>query len=362
MRIDSAELHAALKVIDLVPNQAGIDSSQFIRVTLLDDGILYMALSGGSIAEAAVATKEPNGTFTIHVDRRVISAFMTGVIGKHHRSTEVTQREDGALVMRVGRQRVNLADSQVTSNYEQWLPPEEETAVVTTDADWTKYLQALCQYVPATVSVEHLAAIYSVKGYGLLATDSLSLAAYLDPTTPQTLPFPAPIAKLALGRPIVADGKGAGIQYPCGYVYQSVSSECRTKFPVDLIKKLVKGTLDAQPHMTVEARVLQDAVAYMKSFIFGTDPGAVIHVKGLEGGNAVNLSLGVTQGDARRQIACTLHAPVDSKWRVAKLLPWLNAVDPASTVTYAQIDKNDTYKEVNAAGETPWVLLIVGVT
>lgn len=363
MLIDSTELREALRIIDLVQSQQGIDSSQFIRLSVADSTV-SLAISGTSIAEASVTIAKADGAepYSVHVDRRMVNAFVAGAVAHGQKAVDITHRDDGTVLMKAGRQRINLADAQVTSAYEQWVEDTDQT-VITPTADWSKYLAALCEYVPESVtSVEHLSAIFSIENYGLLATDTFCVAGYLDKQMQQTVPVPAGIAKLSQGLPITADSKGAGILYPSGYVYQTVVADCLTKFPLSMAQKLIRGAITTQAHALIESQALFDSLSYMKSFVFGADPTVTVTIQAEAGAKDAMISLDIAQGNVRRKMPCTVHTAINRKWRLAKILPWLEVTDPKSTIMYAPSNGNDTYREAcNSNGARQmWVLLIAG--
>lgn len=329
MKIPTDDCREAFKIVDQVDNQPGLASSQYVHLTGKDSKI-QMRLTGLCIGKAAIASGDPN-EWAWYIDRRILGAFLSSTKAK----TVTIDVQKDILRLQSGRHKVSAAGMDAISGYGHWAPPKDLTRFPL-DAALRKELALLGEYAPITAAADHLQAVYLVEGYGIIATDSFIVAACLDPGVSFTFPLPVILSRSltvngAGMEELLLDGKGAGIRYKKGYLYQPQNANCLTNYPLEKIQGVIAARQAIKPTIKVEAGVLFDALTRLNSFVFGADTDLhIICQPGTQPGTAL-LTMDLAQGKVQTTMAVTSAADAyQLSWLVPKITPWVEYINGLS--------------------------------
>jgi len=338
MKLDTQECLAAFKIVDQVDTQAGLPSSQFVRLVAKKSD-LQMSLTGLCIGQAVCAIQEPGPDWTWYLDRRVLSAFLTSAKTK---TIIVTVQKDN-LQWQAGRQKVTMAGMEPIAGYATW--GAKGTSLLKLAPELRKELAVHAVYAPVTAAADHLSAVCLCKGYGILASDSFVVSVCLDKAQTATVRLPVLLARLLStvkdATSVLVDNTGAGIKYPQGYLYQPLSDNCIKSYPLKKICGVVTAQMAAPVTLKVKAKVFLDTLSHLKNFIFGSDTDLQVTCRPAATAGMALLSLDVMQGQAQTSMAAEYTKDFKLTWMIAKILPWVEYVaglDPEQVITCGQKD------------------------
>lgn len=323
MKFETEHAQAAFKIVDRVGTHAGILSSQFIMLQYTK-GRLYMNLTGHAVGSASFPVTEDSGaSWTFYLDRRIFGAFLASTQAK-----TVELKHDNALTLKAGRHKANIPAMSRVVGYSKWKP--ETVKTINISEDLQTELAMMADYAPITAAADHLSAVYLVKGYGILATDSFCLSAFIDPTISTTFPLPVVFTKLITKDTgtIQTDGNGAGIRFPEGYIYQANSAKSQTDYPLDDIKKVASGALTVKPAVKIPAKRLLEGLAYLNGFVFGSAADVSVELSGKAGEKTIRLSMSSPAGEVHKLLGEfeILASEFSLKWPILKVMPWVTHV------------------------------------
>ncbi len=324
MTFETDKALAAFKVVDLVGLHAGILSSQFIMLQY-SSGKLFMNLTGHAVASTSFpVTGDSGANWTFFLDRRVLGAFLSSTQAK-----TIDLKMDNTLTLKAGRHRAVVPAMSRVVGYSRWKPDASVKSIKISDELKTEF-SMMADYAPITAAADHLSAVYMVKGYGILATDSFCLSALQDSTIAKTFPLPVVLAKLITGSvdTIQIDGGGAGIRFPEGYVYQASSARSQTDYPLEDIKKVVNGALTTKPAVKIPAKRLLEGLAYLNGFVFGSASDVNVELSGKTGEKVIRLSMSSPAGEVHKLLTESeiLVPEFSLKWPLLKVLPWVTHI------------------------------------
>jgi hypothetical protein len=311
MKIKLEKLKSAFAVCDAVVAVAALESSQHVRLKRTDSE-LSLALTGISFAESRVAVAEP-GKWTAHVDRRALKAFLATA---RKDEVEVFVDKSGAILMKAG-QRLEIPARAVVAGYESWKPVGEY--------DLSPELKAAVgvavKYLPSAAGAESVEAVNFVKGYGVVATDTIFLAAYLSPSIKQSFFLPAAVAQFlaSSGGKLATDDRGAGAVTPDGHVFQPRSADL-DNYPLDMCKTSLAIALKSPTVAEASAEDLLEVIQTASQFLVDKAEDAKVEpaAKGIS--FTVDLGAGKFQKTVPAKLVNGMAAAV---WPIRRLAPWL---------------------------------------
>jgi hypothetical protein len=322
MKADTEELRIAFQIVDQVDNQPGLLSSQFVQLKAGKD-FLEMSLTGLCTSQATIPTSG-NENWTWYIDRRILQAFLSTAKTK----TVTFDVQKDILLCQSGRQKITAANMDTVTGYASWTPPKGSIQLTLTP-ELRRELVLHSKYAPTTAAADQLSAVYICKGYGILASDSFVVAVCLDTSYQKTTPLPVLLSSLLSSNSVASvlvDKQGAGVQYKQGYLYQPLSDNCISSYPLKKIAHVVATQLSGKPELRVKAKVFLETLTHLKSFIFGTDTDTKITCISGQPGQTL-LSLTVTQGKVQTGMAAEYKTDFKIELALAKLLPWVEYIN-----------------------------------
>ena len=353
MKLNTAECLEAFQIVDQVDKQPGLLSSQFVRLEA--NGNLKMSLTGLCTGQATCPI-EGSSKWEWFIDRRVLSAFLTSTKAK----TITLDIQKNIMLWKSGRQKVAATATAPITGYTTWTPPKGAVTLKLTP-ELRKELATHATYAPTTAAADHLSAVYLCKGYGILASDSFTVATSLDKTCANTFPLPVLLTSMMAtnngAASVLVDKTGAGVLYKNGYVYQPLSANCLTSYPLKKICSVIAGRAVVKPVAGVKAKVFAETLTHLKNYIFGSETDLKVTCEQSVDGQA-HMSMEVLQGVAETTMAATFKAPFKLTWAIAKVFPWaeyIASVDPEALISCGR----DSDCFIFSASGKPRRLLIV---
>lgn len=319
MKLKLEDVQAAHSVIDCVVASPVLESSQFVRLKQ-DGNSLTLSLTGTLWTSATVKSKEPGGKWTAYVDRRVLKPFLSTATGA---DLEVFYKDK--LTLKSG-QRLEIPAHAVITGYEAWTPKQ---AYDLPDDQMTA-LRTYVKYLPNVAGSEHVEAVCFLKGYGMVSTDTLFMAAVLGTEVKNDFFLPAALANVlaSTGGKIAADAAGVGAAFPNGFAYQPLSADLE-RYPVNSCKAAIDGAVKAPALARMLASNLAPAMAVASQFLIDKQESATVSPytgKSLTVNSGLQIAVDCGAGKFQRVVPligkCEMREPVT--WSVKKLQPWLD--------------------------------------
>ena len=324
MKLPVDDFRKAFGVINLVGSHAGLLSSQFIKM-VCSKGILKMSLTGLCLGESQITIPDTSASWTFYLDRRVLEAFLNTT--RAQTLDLVLQKE--SLTLLAGKQKASSTPMNEVSGYSHWKPNGTLRSMKLSE-QMHKELGVLSSYAPITAAADHLSAVYLIQKYGIIATDSFVVAACFDASLPSTFPLPVVISKLASDNKVShleLDKTGAGIRFPEGYVYQTISSRCQTDYPIKAVQEVLRTSRSVPPVLKITAGHLFDSLEYLKKFIFGSDTDINIQCQAGQKEKTVLLTMDLIRGRTQTAAVGDMVAKdLDLKWPVSKVDSWISYI------------------------------------
>jgi len=336
MKIKTEDLQDAFEICNRVPQVAGNDSSQFIRLQKVGKD-LTLSLTGLLKAEASFKS-DSEGKWTTFIDRRVLQAFL--------RTTKTPEIEvfykDNVLVFKASA-RLEVAAHAPISGYETWKPSK---AIDLTDEE-KEVIRMGMRFLPNFAGAAHVEALYFGASWGVLATDTLYMMAVLGHPVKDDFYLPAAIAPSVLSSGKLAlDKQGVGALFDKGFVYQPLSAEL-SRFPLPDLKDIINDGLKVPAIGTFSASDLCALLTTATHFIFEKLDQAKIKLEK----NAFQVTVESPIGKFQQSIPMKVLKSQDiPDWTIKKIIPWLEfavSLDPAIEITFARRDNSGVLRFVH---------------
>lgn len=345
MKIKIEDMRAAFQTVDAVSASAAFESSQFVKLRRVDDS-MTLSLTGTMLSEAKVDCAEP-GKWIAYVDRRALKAFLSTARAAE---VELAYSKDG-LVLKAG-QKMDAALHAPISGYETWKPAGEQDL----PADQREVLCAALKYLPTTAGAESVEAVSFIKGYGIVATDTIFLMASLSPVK-QSFFIPSSLAAFfssSTGK-LSIDERGIGVVLKNGFVYQPRSSNL-DQYPTDMCKTSIAAALKAPTSAEASAEELLDVISTACQFLLDKteDAATTAAAKGIV------LSVDMGAGAFQKTIPAKMHSYAPAVWPIKRLAGWLDfAAEKKATVEIAKMPNAGVFRFVD--GKTKNVFVFADV-
>jgi hypothetical protein len=239
---EKKDLITAIDVLSLVPQRAGIPSSDFVKVTPKKNKV-EMALSStvtGVVRVPVEGLLDRPGEFFI--DKGLFQAYVQA--GKGWKGNFRMAFTEGKWHLRQGSRHAELAmRSEAVSGYSSWQ--ERNMKEIRLSEQLRKLLLASNFCSTADPSLPELNCVY-IGGKLVLSTNKISLFVGIrDKEDSLRIPFPVGLIPL-LGDSLV---RGVGIEDDrvildcgCGYIEGSVSAVAQKSFPKkNIVEQIAKG-------------------------------------------------------------------------------------------------------------------------
>jgi hypothetical protein len=255
MKIEGKAFAEAFALVDLVPEQSGVESSHFVRLAA-KEGKLVLRMAG---IVSAAATVKGEGEIKIFADRKVLRAF----VGRIGDGTITIENADTGVQLKHQRSTLTLTQPEEITGYSSWKQgPGKEASF---ERGLIGMLSKYASKVESYISVVRLE-----KGWGTVAGDGIALAACLDPGVPISCPLPKMLLDLIppSTEKIWVEEKGAALRNEMGWIYQPIPTS-EKPFPLDKIKEVLNGSVKAKPYIKIKNDKLLDVVKHFQSYAWG---------------------------------------------------------------------------------------------
>ncbi len=317
MKVDSAKLAEGFQLIDSIPANTILESSQFVMFTA-NSGKLRLKLAGIASAQAEMPCE---GDAKFLVDRRAMSAFLAHT--KEHCTFENT---DKGTLLRSGGSRLELAPPKEITGYSEWKAGQGQKLKLEGNL-----LGLLSEYAKANPGEPHLEVVCFSKGYGAFATDTLVVAACLDKTIAAECLLPQFISNLAgkmNATELWVEKNGAAIRNATGWVYQPLPAS-EAAYPKDQVKGVLDAIRKQSGFLTVSATALYAAMQPLQNYAWASDGSLTVQcipAKKLTDVLRLRLDMPAVKAEFTVSVKVTGKMPEKWSWPLSRVLPWLEHV------------------------------------
>lgn len=239
-----------IRLLDLVPSQSGIPSSDFFLVEKTDKvaGRVWMSTAGSAVANVHLdGTGDWPFEKHFYLDRRLFTPFVStfrGVKNKHNFEFLRTTKND--LRVKCGHPYEDFSAQPSVMGYGE----KPKLGAATKLAMSEKLLAAMkcaASYSASEAGAPHLACVYVVptkKGVELYASNQKTLlrVKYLGGHTFKTpIPFPPTMLSAIQADPsdLVWSKPNVFARFPTGIVWQPISAQAERDFPLDEVRDVL---------------------------------------------------------------------------------------------------------------------------
>jgi len=269
--IKKEDLIKAVSVLSLVPQRAGVPSSDFAKVTPKKK-LIEMSLSSTvtAVVRAGYLNGSLNAATDFFIDNGMLSAFVVG--GKNWKGNFKVGVDESKFYIRQGSRHAELSMRQEPlGGYGSWANRDGLKEIKLND-ELRKLLLASNACSTGDPSLPHLNCVY-VGGRLVLSTNLISL--FVGIRTKEDalkIPFPVGIIPL-LGDQLVdsvgVDGDRVILDCGCGYVEGTVSAVAKKNFPkgglIENVKKARTWPVLAKIPAERLSKMMQRLVNYLVS-------------------------------------------------------------------------------------------------
>ena len=348
MNLNLDAIKKCFALVEHVDFNPGFASSQFIRLRQ-ENGMLTFSLSGILWAEASMKSDPNGGKWTFYVGRQTLGAFLNTMAGE---TIELGVNKDKVLLIRGKGQHLDLPNqAPAVTGYGSWAP----TSTTSIESHHHAALELLAGYCPKTSGMEHLGAVNLIKDWGIVATDTLFIAALLQ-APKQNLLLPASLAtmlvKLSDGSSkikVASDKNGVGIPLAGGWLFHPLMSEA-SKYPTSMVKSMIAAASVVKLTTNFHATRLLGALTAAAAFAQDTEVATVTINE-----NKATLVVKVGGGKYERTLPTKGNLLVkDIAWPVARLVKWvayIAAIQEDATIVFGKLEKASVLQATVASGQ-----------
>lgn len=332
MKVNTKEFQDAFSIVDSVPVNAVMESSQNVQLKRDKNGIdLFM--SGVLWAQAHIANTE-TGAWSAFVDRRILKTFINTASKDE---TEIFFAKD-KLTLRSG-QTVELANKNLITGYEKWAPK----SVFELESDQKHMLRTAVKYLPKLPGTEHFNAVYFGKDV-IISTDSLAMMFTIGSKVNPSFFMPPDIARFIATNPskIGIDKNGVGAVSSHGNVFQPRSSSLDS-YPVDKIQEHIEKASQSSVLTKFPADAFLDAIRAASQFLFESESAQIE-----SGKNCITVSASSSLGKFSRSVKAggTGKIPASVNIKPKLIVPWLEFASgfDSCEIEYIKTDDGSVFR------------------
>lgn len=323
MKVKTDELRAAFKVIDNVPLNLVLESSQYVKIQQ-NVNKLTLSMTGALQAEATIDGQSQGGKWTAYVDRKTLRSFISTASDPE---VELFYKEK--LTLKSG-QRLELALHGVITGYESWVPKSSFSL----EDDQKSFLRMAVKYLPNIAGTENCEAVWFDKER-IIVTDKIFMIQVSGSAVKSNFLLPPDVARFLASTPekIAVDKTGVGAALSNGFIYQAKSSHLDT-YPIDSIKDVLDAGSKSPTLFKVKADEFSSTLKIAIQFIPDKSEGVSIESKDKSVQMTVDTSSGKFQRSVKASNIGAVTTPVSIPAR--KLCHWLDFAGSAE-LEYARI-------------------------
>jgi hypothetical protein len=334
--IQVTDLHAAFKVLDLVPSKSGIQSSDFILVDFTKSDKARFVLSSDMLGAAYAKTSGgwvPKKFYFI--DRRLLTPFVASVPENEFKDDNrkiskpfvFSEMEGGKKIcVQWSNRTLELAlPKDDITGYGQFLPLGD-LKKLNVDATLRLALAAAASCSTNDPSVPHLNSVY-LHNKRVYATDNVCLF-YADKAdlTVSNTPFPASIVRTFANNLVtsVLHGKNH-ISVMCvnGRLEQAVYSDAKTKFPFSACDKHIEWAKKHQPALKFSSKAFGEVASRLAGYLSGVKREEWrLCIQGEKGEKKVKVLCTIAQGRFEEELVASVRceSTIAVEWPLDRLL------------------------------------------
>lgn len=353
MIVPAKDLRQAIKILELVPQRAGIPSSDYIRVEQRN-GELEMALASEVVGRAWVKAKGQVEPFAI--DRRLLSPFLLAGEEQKTQECELTDEKERWRI-RQGNRKLELEKKKLgMSGYGKRLDVKGWKEVQIAPAA-REELQIAATCSTADPSLPHLNAIY-VKDGQVWATNTkliLSMATKLlaDGPWPVTV---AGLLKNELLERVALQGHTMVLEAANGYLEAQVPEMAQKKFPQVRLKEQLELAEKWPLVLEIDSKALAATVGRLQQYLVQIRrEDWVLKLTGQS--NRVRAQVKVQQGKFEELAGAEWKQEVEMEWPLDKIGPVLEYMGKTKQTVRVRVDEKKQTPYLIQAGR---VRLMVG--
>lgn len=243
----------AIRLLDLVPSQSGIPSSDFFLVTSGTDGQVWMCTAGGAVANVRLdGTGEWPFQKPFYLDRRIFTPFVSTFRGiKNKNPFEFSKTGNNDLRVRCGRPFEDFSAQPSIMGYGDTPKLAKATKLEIPDG-LLALIKCAADYAASEAESPHTSCVYllpQAKYLEIMATNQKILfrARYKGSKWPvgDPIAFPLPMLSVigAEGlRKLVWSRPNVFAQFSKGLIWQSTSAQASKDFPEgDIAEMMGRG-------------------------------------------------------------------------------------------------------------------------
>jgi hypothetical protein len=241
--VDRDALINAIEVLNLVPQQAGIPTSDYIRFTLHKDS-LEMSLASVVVGMARVPGKFAD--FLRHIpefflDRRLFLPFI--LAGKKRKAGfRIGFNPDNIFVRQGAREALFAMNAEKVSGYGQWTDISSLKEIKLSQ-ELRNMLLASIECATADPSMPHLNCVYIGDTLVLASNQTVLFVGKSKKASGMKFPFPVgivPLLSSVLVKGVGVEGDKVILDCGCGFLEGMVSAKTKTDFPRKTIESVVE--------------------------------------------------------------------------------------------------------------------------
>lgn len=322
MKIKTDELRSAFKIVDNVPINLILESSQYVKVCQ-DKDKLTLSMTGALQAEASLTGISQGGKWTAYVDRKTLKSFIATAS-----EPEIELFYKDKLTLKSG-QRLELALHTAITGYESWSPK----SAFDLEDDQKAFLRMAVRYLPNIAGTESCEAV-SFDKERIIVTDKIFMIEMQGSNVKQSFLLPPDVARFLASTPekIAVDKVGVGASMSNGFIYQTRSSHLDT-YPIDSIKTVLAEGSKSPTIFKVKADEFANALKVASQFIPDKSEGVAIELKD----KSVVMTVDTSTGKFQKSVKCIGSGSLASvNIPARKLLPWIEYAE-SNEIEYARI-------------------------
>jgi hypothetical protein len=314
VKIKTEDLRAAFNLIRHVPEVGVLESSRFVRCSVIENK-MELHLASTLLGFAEIKIKE-GGRLRFHLDRNALNCFL-----KAASADDIDLRTGDKLLLQQGRNRLEVANSSTAIAGYGTRPQGPTTQNLEFTPEEYSKLQVLLKYIPTKAVDERYSAIQGVKGFGWIAGDGLVLTAWRVKNLADSMSLPSALWR-AMGQEdeFLEYGKLSVCRTKNGVLIQSLHADLAT-FPVDKARQVAESAFETKPVVEVETDAWLKALCYLESF---ASEGAYVDCECGKGQLLLRLSATGLKAETTMP-AKVAGSPKNERWDFRKLLPWSNS-------------------------------------
>lgn len=353
--IKKDELIDAIRILGLVPERAGIPSSDYFRV-IPRKKMLEIAISSSVTAVVRIAVSESVEDLDkpFFIDRRILTPFV--LAGKDFRSDfQVGTKVQDKWVINQGRRQAELSvRTDGITGYMDWKDHKSLKEIKLTE-ELRRMLMVSNTCSTEDPSLQHLNCVY-LGGKLVLATNQTVI--FVGAGGDSTLKFPFPLGVIPLlGESVVqavgVEGEKVILDCKYGYVEGTVSAIAQQKFPKDAILHQIENAEKWPVVAKLPAEKLSKVLGRLTTYLGGVKKESWV------------LNLEITDSQIKavvrvKQVEFKETISVEAVTKETVVVEWpLDAVKPI--IDYIAEKQTDFKIKTNEQNKTPYLIDGAGI-